>query len=210
MENSRSGIMRNQEWNSSTAELDTLDLAKLVLGLLVLDAVDGEATLGIVDEAEVLASLLEGDDVHEAGRVGHVGADLAINLDETLHEDRPGLAVVQGILETVADEDDERHALAELVRTSRRAGSVHAGQLVQQPVRRSAKALLVLLTAERNLSVLSLGVRCEREIPSSPSRRREPLRTSHDGPSLHWERQECLNGSCGILTYGPRPILNYC
>ena len=137
--------MRNQEWDTTTAELDTLDLAELVLGLLVLDAVDGEAALGVVDETEVLAGLLDRDHVHEARGVCHVGADLAIDLDEALHEDRPGFAVVERILQAVADEDDQGKALAELVRTSRRAGSVGTGQFVQQPVRGGAEALLVLL-----------------------------------------------------------------
>ena len=148
MENSRSGIMRNQEWDPSTAQLDALDLSELVLGLLVLDAVDREAALGIVNEAEVLARLLDRDDIHETSRVGYVGADLAIDLDEALHENRLGLAVVERILEAVADEDDQRHTLAEFVRTSRRARGIHAGQFVQQPVGRCAQALLVLLTIE--------------------------------------------------------------
>lgn len=137
--------MRNQEGDTALAELDALDLAELVLGLLILDAVDGETALGVVDETEVLASLLDGDDVHEAGGVGDVGADLAIDLDEALHHDGLGLAVVEGILQSVADEDDEGHALAELVRTSGRAGSIDTRQLVEKPVRGGAKALLVLL-----------------------------------------------------------------
>lgn len=90
--------MRNQEWDSALAQLDTLDLAKLVFGLLGLDTVDGEAALGIVDEAEVLASLLDADHIHETGRVGRVGADLAVDLDETLHEDGVGLAAIEGVL----------------------------------------------------------------------------------------------------------------
>lgn len=137
--------MRDQEWDSTTAELDALDLAELVLGLLGLDAVDGEAALGVVDEAEVLAGLLDGDDVHEAGGVGDVGADLAVDLDQALHGDGLGLAVVERILEAVADEDDQGHAVAELVRTGRGLGGVGAGQLVEQPVRGRTKALLVLL-----------------------------------------------------------------
>ena len=144
--------MRNQEWHTTTAELNALDLAELVLGLLVLDTVDGEAALGVVDEAEVLASLLNGDDVHEAGGVGDVGADLAVDLDEALHHDGLGLAVVERILEAVADEDDQGHAVAELVRTSRGAGSIDARQLVEKPVRGRAKALLVLLTVSRELA----------------------------------------------------------
>lgn len=99
--NSRSRIVRNQVWDPATAKLDALDLAQLELSLLGLDAVDGETTLGVVDQTEVLASLLEGDDVHEASGVGGVGADLAVNLDQTLHHDGLGLATVQGVLETI-------------------------------------------------------------------------------------------------------------
>lgn len=140
--------MRDQEWDSTTTKLNTLDLAQLVLGLLGLDSVDGESALGVVDEAEVLASLLDGDDVHEARGVGGVGADLAVDLDQALHQDGLGLPVVEGILEAVSDEDDQRHAVAELVRTGRGLGSVGAGQLVKQPVRGGAEALLVLLAIE--------------------------------------------------------------
>lgn len=150
--------MRNQEWDSTTTKLDALDLAQLVLGLLGLDSVDGEATLGVVDETEVLASLLNGDNVHEAGRVGRVSADLAVDLDQALHENRLGLAVVQGILETVADEDDQGQAVAELVRTGRGLGGIDTGQLVQQPVRGGAKALLVLLAAFQRCKVSALFV----------------------------------------------------
>lgn len=126
--------MRDQEWDAALAKLHSLDLAQLVLSLLGLDAVDGEATLGIEDKTEVLASLLDGNDVHETGGVGHVGADLAVNLNETLHEDGLGLAVVQGVLEAVTQEDDEGQAFSLLVGTGRRLGSVDARELVEKPV----------------------------------------------------------------------------
>lgn len=137
--------MRDQEWDAALAKLHSLDLAQLVLSLLGLNAVDGEAALGVENETEVLASLLDGDDVHETGGVGGVGADLAVNLDETLHQDALGLAVVQGILETVAEEDDEGQALALLVRTGGGLGSVDTREFVKEPVRGGTKALLVLL-----------------------------------------------------------------
>jgi len=152
LRNLRSRIMRNQEWHTTTAKLDTLDLAELVLGLFIRNTVDSEATLGVVDQAEVLASLLNGDDVHEAGRVGDIGADLAVDLDKALHHDGLGLAVVERILEAVADEDDQRHAVAQLVRTSRRARGIGARQLVEKPVRGRAKAFLVLLPVRRSLA----------------------------------------------------------
>lgn len=99
--NSRSRIVRNQEWDPALAKLNTLDLAQLELSLLSLDAVDGETALGVVDQAEVLAGLLERDDVHEASRVGGVGADLAVNLDQALHHDGLDLATVQSVLQTI-------------------------------------------------------------------------------------------------------------
>jgi hypothetical protein len=98
--NSRSRIVRNQEWDPALAELDALDLAQLVFGLLGLDAVHGEATLGVVDETEVLAGLLDADDVHETSWEGWVGADLVVDLDEALHDDSLGLAAVKSVLET--------------------------------------------------------------------------------------------------------------
>jgi hypothetical protein len=164
--------MRNQEWHTTTAELHALDLAQLVLGLLVLDAVDGETALGVVDEAEVLASLLDGDDVHEAGGVGDVGADLAVNLDQALHHDGLGLAVVEGVLEAVAHEDDQRHAVTQLVRTGRRPRGVDARQLVEKPVRGRAEALLVLLTVGCGVALEILGRerRCNKIESERPSR----------------------------------------
>lgn len=157
--------MRNQEWDPALAQLNALDLAELVLGLLGLNAVHGEAALGVVDETEVLASLLNGDHVHEAGGVGRVSADLAVDLDVALHEDGLRLTRVQGILEAVhqngvstrlaseievflcipvADEHDQGQAVTGLVRTRRGLRRIGSGHFVQEPVPRSAQALLVL------------------------------------------------------------------
>ena len=96
--NLRSSIVRNQEWDCVLAQLHSLDLSKLVFGLLGLNSVDGEATLSIVDETEVLLGLLDGDDIHETSWVGGIGADLAINLNQALHDNGLGLASVESIL----------------------------------------------------------------------------------------------------------------
>lgn len=93
-----SSIVRDQEWDSALAQLHSLDLSKLVFGLLFLNAVDGEATLGIVDETEVFLGLLNADNIHEASGVCSVGSNLAINLDQALHDNGLGLARVEGIL----------------------------------------------------------------------------------------------------------------
>ena len=196
--------MRNQEWDSSATELNALDLAELVLGLLILDAVDGEAALGVVDETEVLASLLDGDDVHEAGGVGDVGADLAVDLDEALHHDGLRLAVVEGILQPVADEDDQGHALAQLVRTGRGTGGVDTREFVEQPVRRGAKALLVLLSVEKEGSVLMFLSN------DACNFSRRPWKTEGlSFPSPYENIFRTLKWGL-VLTYGPLPILTEC
>jgi hypothetical protein len=145
-EDSRPSIVRNQEWDSTTTKLHALDLAELVLGLVGRDPVDGEAALRVVDEAEVLVRLLDRNDVHEPCGVSHVGANLVVDLDEALHHDGLGFAavenqwlvlalldrgvgvviLVESVLQPVADEDDEREAFPDLMRTG--TGFLQVGQ----------------------------------------------------------------------------------
>lgn len=103
--------MRNQVWDSTLANLHSLDLAEFVFCLGLFDTVHGEAALGIVDQTEVLAGLVNGDDIHEASRVGGISANFAIDLDQALHENGSGLAAIEGILQAVSDEDNQRQAV---------------------------------------------------------------------------------------------------
>ena len=119
---------------------------------------DGEAALGVVDEAEVLARLLDADDVHKAGWVGWVGAHFAVDFDEALHHDGFGLAGVEGVLEAVigslsvsslllavvniavpcipiSNEHDQGHAIPQFVRTGAGLGRIGTAELVEQPMR---------------------------------------------------------------------------
>jgi len=91
-------IMRNKKGDASFAELNASDFAKFVCRLFSRDAVHGEPALCVVNEAEVLTSLLDGDDVLEAGGVGGIGADLAIDLDQALHDNGLDFAAVKRIL----------------------------------------------------------------------------------------------------------------
>jgi hypothetical protein len=58
-------VVRDEEGDTLGTELHLLDLEELVGSLLGGDAVDGESTLDVVEETEVLARLLNGDDVWE-------------------------------------------------------------------------------------------------------------------------------------------------
>ena len=104
----RASIVRDQEWYASSSNLHSLDLAKLVFGLSLFNAVNGEATLDIVDETEVLASLVNGDDIHEAGGVCGIGANFSIDLDEALHKNHGDLLAGDGVLQSISEEDDQR------------------------------------------------------------------------------------------------------
>lgn len=109
--------MRDQEWDSSSTELYSLHLAELVLCLSGLDSVDCESTLGIVDESEVLASLLNRDHIHVPGRVVGVCSHFPVDFDEPLHDDLGDFSAIEGVLQSVSKEYNERKAVSLLVRT---------------------------------------------------------------------------------------------
>ena len=124
---------------------------------------DCKPPFGIIDETEVLAGLLDRDDIHEAGRVCGVGADLPVYFDKALHDDGLGFAGVKSILQSrksqrnlpcqegdfghspVTDKDNEWHTVSELVRTWGWAGRISTGQFIQKPMRGRAETLLMLL-----------------------------------------------------------------
>merc|ERR1712196_202088 len=120
------------------ANSHTQHTAQLVCVLLgesfVVQTVQDEAALGIIQHAEVLVRLVNGDHIHETTWEVGVCSHLAIDLHEALHENLLHLLLGQRILEAIAQDKDKRQALAELVRTSGRARSPGPSHLVQHPV----------------------------------------------------------------------------
>lgn len=70
---------------------------------------------------------------HEAGGIGGISAHLAVNLDQTLHDNFGHLSAVQSVLETVSQEDQQRQRLAQLVWTGRWTWGENTAQFVQHP-----------------------------------------------------------------------------
>ena len=155
--------MCDQEWDSSLAQLYPLDFGEFIFRFFCGNAVDCESSFSIINETEVLASLLDRDDIHEAGRVCGIGADLPVYFDKALHYDGLGFAGVESILQSrkgqrnvscrennfgrspIADKDNERHTISELVRTWGWAWRIGTGQFIQKPMRGRAETLLMLL-----------------------------------------------------------------
>merc|ERR1712179_529949 len=98
-------IVGDDVWDTLGTNSDRLHTSKLVRVLvgegLAVQAVQNETALGIVHHAEVLVGLVNGDNVHEATRVVGVGANLAIDLDEALHENLLDLLLGESVFETV-------------------------------------------------------------------------------------------------------------
>ena len=108
-------VVGGDRGDSLASGVDAHHLQKLVIRLLGADSVDSEASLDVVEKAEVISRPLDLDGVHESSRVVHVRSDLSIDLDEPLSHNQSNLASGQGVLEPVSEEEDEWQALARLV-----------------------------------------------------------------------------------------------
>ena len=150
-------VVGDEDGDLLAGDEDLVDAAELVGGLLAVDAVEDEAALGVEEEAEAVAGLLELDDVHEAGGVVEVGADLAVDLDAALHADLHALLAGQGVLEAVAEDDGDGEALTHLVRASGGAGSPNTGHLAEVPVTGRIEALEMLLGTASPVSLFFSG-----------------------------------------------------
>lgn len=123
------------------------DLAELEGGFLVVNSVGHEASLDVVENTEVLASLDDSDDIHEAERETVVSADSVVNSDVSISifADLDCLLVGESVLKSLSEENGERDRLAELVGASAGAGSVNSTELGKAPVGGCEHALHVLL-----------------------------------------------------------------
>ena len=102
------------------------DLAELEACLLGIDAVGLETTLDVVEDTEVLAGFVDGNNILESKRESVVSSNSVVNLDiaTLVPADFEGLLAGEGILQSVAEENCERNALTELMGSCRWTGSV--------------------------------------------------------------------------------------
>mmetsp|Transcript_13115 Transcript_13115/g.48667 ORF Transcript_13115/g.48667 Transcript_13115/m.48667 type:complete len:294 (-) Transcript_13115:33-914(-) len=130
---------------------EALHAAQLVARLRLRDAVQPEAALGIVEQAEAIAGGRHLHHIHEARREVHVRADLAVHLDLLVEADDHALLVGERVLQAVAQDQAHRQALPQLVRAGGRPRRVDAVHLGQHPVLGRIEPLEVLLGPARHL-----------------------------------------------------------
>ena len=146
-ETDSTAVVCNNIWHLVLTDVLADNLAKLETSFSILDAVGLEATLKIVQDAEVLTSLVNGDDVLEAEGELVVTAALAIDEDVCVAglADLETLLLGEGVVETLAEEDGDWDTLAEFVGTGAGASGVYTTELVKAPVGGGEHALQVLL-----------------------------------------------------------------
>jgi hypothetical protein len=135
-------------------DVNLLDAAELVLGLILLNTVEDEASLGVVEESEAISRLLKLNDVHETGRVVLVSTNLAVNLDATFHADLLALLAGEGVLQTLTKDDSNRETLALFVRTGGGLRCPHTAHLAEVPMLRGIEALEVFLRSTRHVEII--------------------------------------------------------
>lgn len=131
-----STVVGHDVWDLVLAEALLQNLAKFELTFLLVDLDCLEAALHVVEDAEVLAGLVDGNDVHEPERETVVSPDSVVNLYVVVlvSADLHRFQSVEGVLQPLAEESGQGEALAELVGTSRWAGSIDTGALFKEPM----------------------------------------------------------------------------
>jgi len=135
--------------------LDLPHPAQLVLGLLGGDAVHDETALHVVQQTEVLACFVDLNDILEASGKLFICPRLTVDLYEPLLHDGLDLFDVQGVLETVPEEQRDGERLRELVRSRAGPDREHSSQLVQHPRLGGVQTLQMLLRTTGHCEALN-------------------------------------------------------
>jgi len=149
-----SSVMENDEGDVLRSNEELLDLAELVLSLISRDGLKNKSSLSIEEESEVLSGLLDGNDILESSGVCSVGSDLSIDLDKSLLDNLGHFSSVKSVSQSISQQNDERKALSQLVRTSGRSRSKDSRHLVQHPMLGSGKSLQMLLRSSSLIFIL--------------------------------------------------------
>merc|ERR1711990_1021603 len=111
--------MGSNVWDLVLANDLSDDLGELEAGLLGVDSVWVESSLGVHKDSEVLVGLLDGENIHVSEWESWVSSDSSVNLDETflVLNDLHALSSGKRVLKSVLEEHVKWDALSELVWT---------------------------------------------------------------------------------------------
>jgi len=141
-ESEGSAVMGGHVWNLLFADVLLNNSAKLETGLLGVNFVRVESSLGVEKDSEELISFFNSNNVHLTKREPVVSSDLSINLDEALllSADLQSFLASQSIAESLLKQNVHWDALSQLVRSWRGSSSVHAFEFTEIPVLRRSNS----------------------------------------------------------------------
>ena len=127
-ESESSAVMGNNVWDFVGAHGLSLNAAELELSLLGVDLVSLISTFHVVEDSEELASLLNGDDVHNTEWELGVSSDLVVDLDESflVFNDLNSLLTRNCISQSISKEYRKGNALSSFVGASAGSGGVNS------------------------------------------------------------------------------------
>jgi len=86
-----------------------LDSANLNADFISLNFVEDELSFGVVEQTVSVASLLNGDDIHETSGEFGIGSDTPIDFDESLLGDIVDFFVRQSVLQAIPNNQAQRN-----------------------------------------------------------------------------------------------------
>lgn len=82
---------------------------------------------------------------HKTSRIVGISANLSINFNQALHYNLSNLAISQGILQSITEEDNQRERFPEFVWTGGWSGGIYTPKFIQHPCFRRIETLEMLL-----------------------------------------------------------------
>lgn len=143
-----SSIMGNDIWNLVLSKALSLNFAEFEGGFFGVNSDGLESAFDVVKNTEVLASLGDGDDVHETGGEFMVSSDTVVDLDVlviSVSADLKNFLTVKSVLQSAAEKYGKWEAVSQLVWSSAWAGGVHSTEFGQKPMFGGKHALHMLL-----------------------------------------------------------------
>jgi len=129
-----STVVGDQEWDVVLAQHNLLDLTEFVRGFFSRNSVDLISTFGVINQSKVFVGFFNRNDIHETNGELGISSDLTIDSDSSRHHDLLDFLTVQSVLQSVSDENSQRHGFSKLVGTRSGSEGVDTGGFGQHPM----------------------------------------------------------------------------
>jgi hypothetical protein len=129
--------MGNDIWNLVLSEGFSHDLAKFERGFFGINGNGLEASFNVQKDAEMFASLGNGNDVHESTGESVISSDLVIDLNVSVvlvFADLEDFLSVESVLQSVSEENREGKTLSHFMGSGSGTSGIHSTEFSQLPM----------------------------------------------------------------------------